>query len=108
MFDRRKKNVCTSICWILNSPPTILLMDPLMTGVEPAGMAAHRDQPGLFLQVDDRLRIGPGICERDFDLHMLAALRHAIDCAACIWVGVQRMTASSSLSARLSARSVVT
>ena len=24
MFDRRKKNVCTSICWILNSPPTIL------------------------------------------------------------------------------------
>src|SRR5881392_78243 len=38
----------------------------------------------------------------------LPASRHAIDCAACIWVGVQRITASSSLRARLSASSVVT
>src|SRR6185437_14375460 len=38
----------------------------------------------------------------------LPALRQAIDSAACIWVGVHRITASTSLSARLSARSVET
>src|SRR3990167_3298452 len=38
----------------------------------------------------------------------LPALRQARVCSACICVGVHRMTASTSLSARLSARSVVT
>src|SRR3954447_25449367 len=38
----------------------------------------------------------------------LPAFRQATDCAACIWVGVQRMTASTSPSERLSASSVVT
>src|SRR5664279_6189464 len=36
----------------------------------------------------------------------LPAFRQAIDCSACIWVGVHRITASTSFSARLSARSV--
>src|SRR5450756_2821205 len=38
----------------------------------------------------------------------LPAFRQAIDCSACIWVGVHRITASTSFSARLSARSVET
>src|SRR5215210_7062795 len=50
-------------------------MHPLMARVESARMAAHRDQPGLLLQVDDRLCIAPGVGERDFDLHMLAGLQ---------------------------------
>src|SRR3954462_11011995 len=57
-----------------------LAMDPLMAGIEPAGTAAQRDQPGLFLQADDRWRIGPGICELNLNLHMLASLeaRHRL------------------------------
>src|SRR5664279_1071875 len=38
----------------------------------------------------------------------LPAFRQAIDCSACICVGVHRITASTSFSARLSARSVPT
>src|SRR5450759_1512857 len=38
----------------------------------------------------------------------LPAFRHAMDCDACIWVGVHRITASTSPSARLSASSVET
>src|SRR5450759_295679 len=38
----------------------------------------------------------------------LPAFRHAMDCDACIWVGVHRITASTSLSAKLAARSVAT
>ena len=46
-----------------------------MAGIEAAGMAAHRDQPGFFLQIGDGLRVGQGIGERDLDLHMLAGLQ---------------------------------
>src|SRR3954453_987581 len=50
-------------------------MHPLMARVESARMAAHRDQPGLLLQIDYRLCIAPRVSERDLDLHMLPGLK---------------------------------
>src|SRR2546421_4906555 len=47
-------------------------MHPLMAGVETAGMTAHRDQTGLFLQLGNCLRIPPGIRERDLYPGMLS------------------------------------
>ena len=51
-----------------------LPMHPLMAGIKSARMAAHRDQSSLLLCLDHRLRIAPGIGQRNLDLHVLAGL----------------------------------
>ena len=44
MFVRRKKYVCTSICWMFSSPATILPSHPLVARIEAARVADHRHQ----------------------------------------------------------------
>src|SRR6266496_3192816 len=108
MFLRRKKYVCTSICWILSSPaamrrcthwwlglkrrvwPTIATLPVCSCSRSTASASARLSASG----------ISTWTC--------LPARRHCIACAAWICVGVQRITASTSRRARLSARSVVT
>ena len=53
------------------------LVDPLMAGIEAAGVAAHGDQPGLLLHGQDRLGVGQAVGDRDLDLHVLAGA-HAL------------------------------
>jgi hypothetical protein len=53
-------------------------VNPLMTWVEAAGMARHRDHAGFLLRPDQPLRIGHGIRHRDFNHHVLAGA-HALD-----------------------------
>ena len=55
-----------------------LLVHVLMARVKAAGVAAHRHQPARLLQIDDRLRVGQRIRQRDLDLDVLAGL-HAGD-----------------------------
>ena len=52
-----------------------LAVHELMARIEAAGVAAHRHQAGLALQVDHCLRIPPAVGQRDLDLHMLAGLQ---------------------------------
>ena len=85
------------------------LVHPLVARVEPSRMAAHRDQPRLLLLRDHRLGRRPAHRHSGISTcTCLPASRQAIDCSACICVGVQRITASTSSRARLSASSVVT
>ena len=85
------------------------LAHPLVARVEAARVAAHRDLAGLPARPSTtacpssrQSQSGISTCT------CLPACRQAIACAACIGVGVHRMTASTSFIARLSARSVVT
>jgi hypothetical protein len=78
----------------------------LVRGIEAAGVAHHAHQPGFLLLGDHRLRVGPAVGQRDFDLTCLPASMQAMACAACIWVGVHRITASTSGRASASPRSV--
>jgi hypothetical protein len=50
----------------------------LVRGIEAAGVAHHAHQPGFLLLGDHRLRVGPAVGQRDFDLDVLARL-HAGD-----------------------------
>jgi hypothetical protein len=50
------------------------LVHPLVRRVEPACVPDHADEPGPLLCLVDTLRIGPGVGERDLDLHVLAGL----------------------------------
>ena len=79
-----------------------------MARVEAPGVADHRDEAGLLLSRDHRLGVLQAVGERDLDLHVLAGLAGtAIAWAACIWVGVARITASRPGSFRVSESSVV-
>ena len=84
-------------------------VDPLVARVEPAGVAAHRDETGALLGLDDAADRRRG-CRTAGSRPRRACRprgRRSI-CSACICVGVASTTASTSSSARLSARSVVT
>ena len=43
-----------------------------MRGIEAAGVAGHRDQPGLLLLREHRFGVGEAVGERDLDLDVLA------------------------------------
>jgi hypothetical protein len=47
-------------------------VDPLVRGVEPAGVPDHADQAGLLLDLVDLLGVRPAVRDRDLDLDMLA------------------------------------
>src|SRR6478672_2712058 len=108
MFERRKKNVCTSICWMLNSPATIFWRTHWWLGLNRRVWPHIATSPLLFCKSAtasaSRQESASGIST----CTCLPAFRQSMDCAACIWVGVHRITASTSRSARLSARSVET
>ena len=109
MFVRRKKYVCTSICSTRSSPAAIFWWIHWWLGLKRRVWPPIPTRPVCLLRRDERLRVGEAVGDGDLDLHVLAGLQAlAIPCAACIWVGVQRMTASTSGRARLSASSVVT
>ena len=50
-------------------------MHPLVTRIEPAGVAAHCNQAGGFLEANDLLSIDQTIGERDFHLYRFAGLQ---------------------------------
>ena len=83
------------------------LVHPLMTRIEAAGVAAHRDEAGLLLDRHDRFTVGQVVAQRDLDLHVLAGRIVAMLCSAWSAVGVASTTASMSPIASTSARSVV-
>ena len=74
MFRRRKKNVCTSICWIIELSCDDALVNPLVAGIEAARVPDHRDEPRLALAPCDRLGGGKVVGERYLDLDMLAGV----------------------------------
>ena len=49
-------------------------MDPLVAGIEAAGMTGHGNEAGLFLHLVYAPGIGQVIGDGDLDLHMLARL----------------------------------
>jgi hypothetical protein len=71
-------------------------------------VAAHRHQAGLLLRATTASASARLSASGISTCTCLPAFRQAMACAACICVGVHRITASTSFSARLSARSVVT
>ena len=52
-----------------------LLVDPLVAGVEAAGVAGHRDEARVLLRLHQRLGVGEAVRHRDLDLHVLAGLQ---------------------------------
>src|SRR5262245_46016165 len=48
------------------------LMNPLMARVEPPRMAAHGDNPSLFLDRQDAFRVSQGIGDGNFDFDMFS------------------------------------
>ena len=83
-----------------------LLMDPLVAGLNRRVWPHIATSPVVSAKSATACASARGIGERDSTCTCLPAFRQAIDCAACIWVGVHRMTASTSFRAKLSARSV--
>ena len=55
-----------------------LLMNPLMTRIEAAGVAAHGDQPGFFLNGENFFGVGQRIGNRNFDFDVFSGA-HALD-----------------------------
>src|SRR4030095_14253482 len=108
MFLRRKKYVCTSICWIARSPATMRRCTHWWLGLKRRVWPTIATLPvsccsRSTASASARLSAsGISTCT------CLPARRHCTACAAWICVGVQRITASTSRRARLSVRSVVT
>lgn len=48
------------------------VVHPAVRRVEPAGVADHAHQPRLLGDPGDEFGIGPGVGERNLDLHVLA------------------------------------
>src|SRR6185436_11842081 len=108
MFVRRKKYVCTFMCWMLNSPFTIRWRTHWWLGLK------RRVCPHIAI-LPVRRAASTTACTSFKTSHSgistwtcLPACRQASACAACIGVGVHRMTASTSFIRRLSERSVAT
>src|SRR5271170_2240082 len=107
MFVRRKKYVCTSICWIDSSPAAMRRWIHWCDGLNRRVCPTMQVRPVSWAarstcSASDQLSasgISIWTC--------LPARIVAIACRACSWVGVHRMTASTSSRARTSSRSVV-
>ena len=94
---------------MLNSPATIRLCTHWWLGLKRRVWPHIATRPVCFCSCDHRLRRPPA--SRRAGSRPARACRPSgrrCACAACICVGVHRITASTSGSARLSARSVVT
>jgi hypothetical protein len=74
MLVRRKKYVCTSICWIAISGDDAT-MQPLMRRIESARVSHHADEPRALREIGDGLRVRNGVGERNLDLHVLAGVQ---------------------------------
>ena len=82
-------------------------VDPLVRRVEPAGVPDHADQAGLLLHLVDLAARPAQLSASGISTWTcLPARIAAMACCACSWVGVHRMTASTSSRARTSSRSV--
>ena len=68
-----------------------------MARVEAAHMAAHRSDAGLLRNLGEVLGVFDAVGHRDFDQYVLAGPHHLLALAACICVGVVRITASARL-----------
>ena len=78
------------------------LVHPLVARVEAARVAAHATSPVCFCELGRRPRASVELSASGISTcTCLPAFRHAIVCAACICVGVHRMTASTPGRARL-------
>src|SRR5262245_55645536 len=108
MLVRRKKYVCTSICWMLNSPATIFLRTHWWLGLSRRVWPHIATLPVCFCSATTSWPSFSASHSGISTCTCLPAFRQAMLCSACIWVGVHRITASSSLSFRLSDRSVAT
>src|SRR5688572_22629551 len=108
MLVRRKKYVCTSICWMLNSPAKMRLRTHWWLGLKRRVWPHIATLPACFCSVTTAW---PSLSASHSGISTctcLPALRHEIVCSACICVGVARITASRCLIFRLSSSSVVT
>src|SRR5215510_462887 len=108
MLVRRKKKVCTSICWMLNSPATIFLRTHWWLGLKRRVWPHIATSPLLFCRSTTACASFKESASGISTCTCLPAFMQAMAWSACICVGVQRMTASTSFSARLSASSVET
>src|SRR5215475_5915745 len=108
MLVRRKKKVCTSICWMLNSPATIFLRTHWWLGLKRRVWPHMATSPVFFCRSATACASASESASGISTCTCLPAFMQASAWLACICVGVQRMTASTSFSARLSASSVET
>ncbi len=69
---RRKKYVCTSICWTWNSPAAIRSCTYWCDGLNRRVWPTIATEPGRLGGGERRLGVGEGVGERDLDLHVLA------------------------------------
>src|SRR5215510_9475717 len=108
MLVRRKKKVCTSICWMLNSPATIFLRTHWWLGLKRRVWPHIATRPVFFCRSSTARASASESASGISTCTCLPAFMQSSAWLACICVGVQRMTASTSFSARLSASSVET
>ena len=93
---------------MLNSPATIFLCTHWWLGLKRRVWPHIATSPVSFCRSTTACASRQESASGISTCTCLPAFRQAIDCAACICVGVHRITASTSFSARLSARSVET
>src|SRR5262245_26975821 len=108
MLVRRKKKVCTSICWMLNSPATIFLRTHWWLGLKRRVWPHIATSPDFFCRSTTACASFSESASGISTCTCLPAFMQSSAWLACICVGVQRVTASTSFSARLSASSVET
>src|SRR5215470_9093881 len=106
MFVRRKKYVCTSICWIDSSPAAIRRRIHWCDGLN------RRVCPTMQVRPVSRCMRSTSCASAQLSASgistwtCLPARSVAMACHACSWVGVARITASTSSRARASSRLV--
>jgi hypothetical protein len=52
------------------------IVDPLMAGIEPSRVSAHCGESGFLCDFQDHFRVRKIVCNRNFDLHVLAGSHH--------------------------------
>src|SRR6266496_1245135 len=97
MFLRRKKYVCTSICWILSSPAAMRRCTHWWLGLKRRVWPTIATLPVSFCSRSTASASARLSASGISTWTCLPARRHCIACAAWICVGVQRITASRCL-----------
>src|SRR5215813_1461998 len=105
-FVRRKKYVCTSICWMDSSPAPIRRWIHWCEGLNRRVCPAMQTRPVSRCTRSTSCASAQLSASGISTWTCLPARIAAMACRACSWVGVHRMTASTSSRARTSSRSV--
>src|SRR5215831_9794457 len=103
-FWRRKKYVCTSICWMDSSPAPIRRWIHWCEGLNRRVCPAMQTSPVSCCTRLTSCASGQLSASGISTWTCLPARIAAMACRACSWVGVHRMTASTSSRARTSSR----